>query len=103
MAAFAVVLAGCGNNLSKDRQQLCGGYTQQRELTEDEMALFRSATETVDMTLTPLSVSTQVVAGTNYKFWYRYQDKDDSGHTWVIIFKPLPGRGEPEVTSIEPE
>ena len=72
---------------------LCGGYTAQRELTEEEMALFRSVTGTGDMTFTPLSVSTQVVAGLNYKFWCRYEDKvhDASGHCWIVIYKDLQG------------
>ena len=104
----AVMITGCGNHLAKqqaaaDSEQICGGFTGQRELTEGEMAMFRSVTGTGDMTLTPLSVSTQVVAGTNYRFWCRYQDKETSGHCWVVIFKPLPGRGEPELTSIQKE
>lgn len=81
--------------------QLCGGYTSQREPTVEEIAMFASVTGSGDLTLTPLSVSTQVVAGTNYKFWCRFQDGEDSGHCWVIIFKPLPGQGEPELSSIE--
>lgn len=84
-------------------QQLVGGFTAQREPTEEEVAMFKTATGVGEMTFTPLSVSTQVVAGTNYKFWCRYQDKDDSGHCWVVIFKPLPGQGEPKVSSIKKE
>lgn len=81
-------------------QQLCGGYTEQREPTEEEMAMFAEATDN-NPDLTPLSVSTQVVAGTNYKFWCRCKTEDDCGHCWVTIFKPLPGQGNPKVTSTE--
>lgn len=108
LLAAAVIVAGCGNHLAKQQTEarqepLCGGYTEQREPTEMEMEMFSAVTGTGEMTLTPLSVSTQVVAGTNYKFWCRYQDKDAGGHCWVVIFKPLPGRGEPELTSIQKE
>ena len=93
-------------------QQLCGGYTDQREPSDEEMEMFRSVTGTGDVTYTPLSVSTQVVAGTNYKFYCRFEDTSDGiqrkatgedkyGYCWITIFKPLPGRGEAEITSIE--
>lgn len=84
-------------------ERKCGGYTRQRELSEEEMAMFKAVTASCGMTLTPLSVSTQVVAGTNYRFWCRYQDSEGSGHCWVTVFKPLPGRGEPEVSAIDKE
>lgn len=96
-------------------QQLCGGYTAQREPTDEEMEMFRSVTGTGDLVFTPLSVSTQVVAGTNYRFYCRFEDTgdgiqrkdaDDSdkyGYCWITIFKPLPGHGEPKLTSIDKE
>lgn len=70
--------------------------------------MFRSATATVDTVFTPLSVSTQVVAGTNYRFHCRYEDTSDGiadggdrySYCLITIFKPLPGRGEPTLTSI---
>ena len=77
------------------------------------MKMFRSATGDGDVAYTPLSVSTQVVAGTNYRFYCRFEDTSDGiqrkaadegdkyGYCQVTIFKPLPGRGEPTVTSIE--
>ena len=91
---------------------MTGAYGEQRELTDSEMEMFRSAVAAYDSTVyyTPLSVSTQVVAGTNYRFWCRSENlsesdaaQDNPGHCWVIIFKPLPGRGEPVVTSVQKE
>ena len=94
-------------------QQICGGYTVQREPTGEEMSMFRSVTGTGDTVFTPLSVSTQVVAGINYRFYCRYEDTSDGiqrkaaddddkyGYCWITIYKPLPGRGEPTLTSIE--
>lgn len=83
------------------KEMICGGYTKQRELTADEMAMFRSVTGTGSTVYTPLSVATQVVAGTNFKFWCRFEDKasDKSGHCWIVIYQPL--QGDPELTSIE--
>lgn len=83
--------------------EVCGAYSEQREPTAEEMELFKAVAGANDMAFTPLSVSTQVVAGTNYKFWCRYQAEDDCGHCWVIIYKPLPGQGEPRLSSIEKE
>lgn len=122
----AITLVGCGSSrngntagnnettesVSAVNGQLVGAYGAQREPTEDEMAMFRKATANDSLVVyTPLSVSTQVVAGTNYKFWCRFEDTSKSedentqelhyGHCWVTIFKPLPGRGDPSVTAIE--
>ena len=123
-----LILASCGPRLAREQvidygeigysdlakpKQLCGGYTEQREMTDEEMEMFRSVTGTGDIVFTPLSVSTQVVAGTNYRFYCRYEDTSDGvqrksadeddkyGYCWVTIFKPLPGQGEPTLTSID--
>ena len=95
---LAVALPSCGNNKSLidnelQEKHLCGGYTEQREPSEDEMTLFRQATAGIDTTFTPLSVATQVVAGLNYKFWCRFEDSVHglSGHCWTVIYKDLQG------------
>lgn len=118
LTALFMTLAGCGNHFTKGKsvetpeavattqpkpKKVCGGYTEQREPTEEEMEMFKSLTSSESVTLTPLSVSTQVVAGLNYRFWCRYQEKKRGGHCWVKIFRPLPGQGEPELVSIEKE
>ena len=75
--------------------------------------MLKKATDDDGMIIyTPMYVSTQVVAGTNYKFWCIWDDlgadlKDFKEPTktyrycWVTIFKPLPGHGEPCMTTIE--
>lgn len=87
--------------------QLVGGYTEQREPTEEEMELFKKVVEQ-DGTIiyTPLSVATQVVAGLNYRFYCRFQDLTEgvaedksSGHSFVYIYKPL--QGDASVTKTE--
>lgn len=104
----ALVISSCGPCPDKEEiadndtlEELCGGYTRQRDLTGDEMEMFRAVTSSGNAAYTPLSVSTQVVAGTNYRFWCRYQDAQGSGHCWITVFKPLPGRGDPTLVSIE--
>ena len=86
-------------------QPLCGGYTGEREPNDEEYQLFREVTDTMEgMTFTPLTVRTQVVAGINYRFYCRFSDgseENNPSHCWLTIYKPLPGQGEPKVTSIE--
>lgn len=76
-----------------EMKAVCGGFTDQREPSEEEMEMFRKLTAVGDVVYTPLTVSTQVVAGINYKFWCRFEDKasGDSGHCWVKIYKDLKG------------
>lgn len=122
--AAVLLLASCGNRqrinkeevinyditttfagLTHENEILCGGYSEVREPDMDEYQLFREVTDTVKgMTFTPLSVQTQVVAGTNYKFYCRFSDVTEEfnpGHCYLTIYKPLPGKGEPTITSIE--
>ena len=85
------------------KRHMAGAYTGQREPTEEEVAIFRKVTGEGDMVLTPLSVSTQVVSGLNYKFWCRYEDSAHgaNGHCWVVIYKDL--KGNATFTSIKKE
>ena len=95
------------------RPQLAGGYTQMRKPSDEEVAMLKKATDDDGMLIyTPLYVSTQVVAGTNYRFWCICDDlsaelKDFKLPTrsymycWVTVFKPLPGQGEAAVTGID--
>lgn len=82
---------------------LCGGYTDQRDLSEEDIAFFKEVTAGEELVLTPVSVATQVVAGVNYKFLCRYEDKaaGESGNCTVTIFRDL--KGNAKVTKIEKE
>lgn len=98
-----------------EKEQLYGGYASMRIPSDEEVAMFKKATDDDGlMFYTPLYASTQIVAGTNYRFWCIWDDlsaelKDFKkptktyGYCWITIFKPLPGQGEPRVTSIEIE
>lgn len=77
---------------------MTGAYTQGREVSKEELALFRENYKG-EVALTPVSVSTQVVAGTNYKFLCL--DKDGCKYM-VVIYKKLPAYGgEATVTAVE--
>ena len=79
------------------KSHMTGAYTDGRALTDEELTLFRK-TYKGKTKLTPVSVSTQVVAGTNYRFVC----KDKAGkQVIVVIFQTLPCYGgKAEVTSI---
>lgn len=77
---------------------MTGAYADFREVSADDMEIFNSA-YTGSLTLHPQSVSTQVVAGTNYRF---ICTDDSDAEVMLTVFKPLPGRGEPAISGIEP-
>ena len=103
VAVFALTNTSCSNKTSiseeKKEPQMTGAYTQGKKLSKEERELFEN-TYKGEKDLTPLSVSTQVVAGINYK--YICQDKEGKKYK-VVIYKKLPAYGgEAEVTSVEP-
>lgn len=84
----------------KPTQFLCGGYTSQRELTQEDSLFFEKVvSNTEHKELTPQSVATQVVAGINFHFICI--DKSNNKKYNVIIYKPLPGQGEATITKVE--
>ncbi len=87
----------------KTDEMLMGGFSEQRPLTADDSAVFATATKDYAyLKLAPLSVATQVVAGTNYLFVCTTSGFNrPPTETMVKIFKPLPGRGEPELIVME--
>ncbi len=87
----------------KTEEMLMGGYSEQRPLTAEDSAVFAAATKDYGyLSLKPLSVSTQVVAGTNFLFACEMKAfGGPATQTNVKIFRPLPGRGEPELIVVE--
>ena len=102
--ARAEVDAFFGNlEAGKTDEMLMGGYSEQRPLTAEDSAVFAEATKDYGyLQLKPLSVSTQVVAGMNYMFVCTMSGFNRPPvETNVKIFKPLPGRGAPELIIVE--
>ena len=87
----------------KTDEMLMGGYSEQRPLTAEDSTVFAAATKDYGyLGLKPLSVSTQVVAGTNFLFTCEMKAfGGPATQTNVKIFRPLPGRGEPELIVVE--
>ena len=95
------LLAACGRSDTR----IVGGYTHDRRLTDQERQLFDTAVASIDdVKYKPMSVATQVVAGTNYRFICKARETKKRGKHFdavIVIYKPLPGQGEPRITSIE--
>ena len=100
---LAVAMCGCGAR--QDGEAVAGGYSKPRTPDADEKALFESLTQGLEgVTYKPLNVATQVVAGTNYRFLCQGRETARKGRKFdavITIHKPLPGQGEPRVTSVE--
>lgn len=85
-----------------DEKNLVGAYGESRTPTEDDLAVFAAATKDYGyLNLTPLSVSSQIVAGTNYMFSCNMKAFGEDLSAMVKIFRPLPGRGEPQLISVD--
>lgn len=96
-AAVSNAVAPVGVDNRKEKvPQVVGGYTDYRELSDEDKTLFAKAYKG-DIKLTPQSVATQVVAGLKY----RYVCKDGSGKKYMVtIFQNL--SGETEMMGVSP-
>jgi len=101
--SLLLLLTACRSSrkLTNDsmNEPIVGGYTEHRQLTQDDLRFFNEVCRQYGgIDATPVSVSTQVVAGTNYCF----RCKDDKGKMFdITILRPLPGRGNPMITEIQ--
>lgn len=84
----------------QETHPMVGAYGNQRPVTEKELELFRKMTSSSAMKFTPISVATQVVAGTNYKYLCKCEDAAGISSTLceIVIYEPL--NGNPEVTDM---
>lgn len=105
MSAIAIGVFFLIESLTQQKKgctdMLCGGYTVQHELSDEDLTLFRKVLGEVPFT--PLSVATQVVAGLNYRFWCRYDDSSENApsHCFITIYQPL--QGNPVISKIQDE
>jgi len=105
LSTLACFFAGCcGENCgvpveekseqTPENPPLVGAYSEWiSPVPADSLAVFSAATKNTKFSaLVPVRVSTQVVAGTNYRF--------DCGEKILVIFQPLPCYGgEPKIVS----
>jgi hypothetical protein len=102
---IAVLCMGMVLGCSQQKQEdVAGGYTEERDVTSEDMEVFDEAmADTTDAVYDPMKVATQVVAGTNYKFYTKKVSNDGGmeSYVYITIFKPLDD--EPAtVSEIEP-
>lgn len=113
-ACAALALTSCGIMNGKTQKSsemkheiekpMTGAYTDQHPLSKEDLALFQSVTADLDgVRYVPVSVATQVVAGTNYRFVCKAVAMTREAETYraeITVFQPLPGRGAPRITAI---
>lgn len=113
---LTVNLSGCGSNSSSESgdvesssselvsssatNAIVGSYSGYRELSEDEKSFFEEVVKGYAKELfNPEQVSTQVVAGINYRFLCSMKDGYATSKVIVTIYKPL--SGDSKITSVE--
>ena len=93
--------------VADSRQHLLGAYGQERDLTNADLLIFKTAVRnTKARDMTPYAVSSQVVAGMNYRFRCRAPLDETTNApeaTYIVtIFNPLPHtKLPPRVTAID--
>ncbi len=82
---------------------MVGAYSESRLLTPEDSIVFEKATaDYAYLNLSPKSVMSQVVAGTNYVFLCEMKGPDGvSAEAQVLVFEPLPGQGLPEMIRVD--
>lgn len=91
-----LVAASCLMIACAKDEEIVGGYTEQRELTEADQTLFDEvmASQDTQKQYEPVSVATQVVAGTNYCFKTNVTENGSTYEAYIYIYEPLPNSGE---------
>ena len=105
-AVLSCVCVSCDQTPnSSPKEAVVGGYSEQRKLSDEERALFDSvAAEIAGVKYEPINVSTQIVAGVNYRFLCKGKEQERRGKKFyavIVVHKPLPNAGEPRIISIE--
>ncbi len=109
LLCISLVFGACGRDATRsekaDDTEIVGGYSKPRTPTDDEKALFAEAVKGLEgVEYKPMNVATQVVAGTNYRFLCSGREKGRKGKRFdavIVVYRPLPGQGEPRVISVE--
>lgn len=83
---------------------LPGGWSPRRPLTEEDRKLFETVMKGwCGATYDPICVSSQIVAGTNYRFTCKVTTATEISKTYhaiVAVFESLPNEGKPYITDI---
>lgn len=94
----------------KEQALIVGGYSATRSLTDEEEVMFKQVTANLKgAEYEPENVSTQIVAGINYRFLCTARLIDENGkkgkrcYAVIVIHKPLNPEQQPRILSIERE
>lgn len=107
MVCCVILLTACASTASEGGQDspgesepMAGAFGDETEPTEEDLELFAQATQDTDAaSYEPLKVSTQVVAGINFRF---YCKTPDGTYAYVTIYQSLDAEQPAEVTEISP-
>ena len=99
LAAIITAVTSCSGSRNTE---MVGAFGKSTKLTAEEDSLFKAVVlPCADLRLKPLTVSRQVVAGTNYR--YECVDVDNGKKVEVVVYQPLPGAGNARVVSVNGE
>ena len=102
LLCLAASFAACKKTPAPE-PDIVGGWSENRPVTDEDLAVFYEAMEDwVGVAYTPVLVSTQVVAGMNYRFTtdaLGVYPGAEPYQAYVFIFKPLDG--PPELVNIK--
>ena len=113
LTAIICLLGSCQQArqlFSKSEEQVgvVGGYSESHNLSDEELAIFQQATSNLQgVEYKPMNVATQIVAGVNYRFLCKARRVEQGGkkgkryYATIVVHKPLAGRGDLKILSIE--
>lgn len=101
MMIALVGLIGCSCGKGTGTKGMTGAYSKAGKPSEEEKAIFSAVVSPyVEPKLKAEKVLRQVVAGTNYCFVCK---DPDGKRVEVVVYAPLPGNGDPGITSVNGE
>ncbi len=99
ICCFSFLLLGCEQEASSSESvPMTGAYSERRELTEEDEALFAEVMGEDAESYEMIDVATQVVAGTNYRFCAKDLSTDTRMN--IIVYVPLGEDATPELVEI---
>lgn len=90
-------LTGCSS-----KKETTGAYSEQRAITANDTEIFKTALGDKASNYELLKVATQVVAGTNYKFYAKDNTVQDNTFVYIVVFVSLDTNTVPVLVDITP-